>query len=389
MKKIKWITITALISAFVMLAGCASSGSNPASVGAGTSRFKKGGDELDNAIREMSDYLNKRIPAGSKTVFLNIKSDWPDLSDYILSGLSENAVNDEVFTVVDRQQLDVIRAELDFQLSGDVSDASAQEIGEMLGAQSIVSGAITTIGSIYRIQIRAIAVKTAGVQGQFSRNIDGKGPIVSSLIMRVVPAGTASSNAATPAATGTAQAKSAATATPATPVAGTYKIGDKGPAGGLIFYDKGNNRDGWRYLEAAPPEAEFQAVWSEKYFTVDTDDYKTQSDIGSGKKNTQTIVVKFRQVTGNWNTAAQKANDLSFNGFEDWFLPSQTELDQIFGNLKRKNLGDFKDEWYWSSTEDYGHTYYDRYAYAQNFKDGKTDYTYKTDRYFVRPIRRF
>ena len=31
-----------------------------------------------------------------------------------------------------------------------------------------------------------------------------------------------------------------------------YSIGSYGPAGGRIFYDKGNNDGGWRYLEAAP-----------------------------------------------------------------------------------------------------------------------------------------
>jgi len=31
-----------------------------------------------------------------------------------------------------------------------------------------------------------------------------------------------------------------------------YKIGDRGPAGGFVFYDKGDYSDGWRYLEVAP-----------------------------------------------------------------------------------------------------------------------------------------
>ena len=33
-----------------------------------------------------------------------------------------------------------------------------------------------------------------------------------------------------------------------------YKVGDEGPAGGIIFYDKGEYSDGWRYLEAAPAD---------------------------------------------------------------------------------------------------------------------------------------
>ena len=138
-------------------------------------------DGLDGAIRELSDYLNRRVPQGNKVVFLNVKSVWPEFSEYILSSLIENAVNDEAFSVVDRQQLDAIRSELNFQWSGEVSDASAQEIGQMLGAQTIVSGAITEVGNEYRIQVRALSVQTAAVQGLNSKNVGKKGPIVTAL----------------------------------------------------------------------------------------------------------------------------------------------------------------------------------------------------------------
>jgi len=185
---IKMMKLTAaLIIAFVVLISCNSSSPSSGSANSGSSVKKSSRNELDNAIREMSDYLNKRIPKKSKVVFLNVNSDWPDLSDYILSGLAENAVNDEVFSVVDRMQIDAIRSELKFQRSGEVSDKSAQEIGQMLGAQTIVSGMITMIGSMYRIQIRAIAVQTAAIQGQFTQNVEGKVPIIKSLTKRVVP----------------------------------------------------------------------------------------------------------------------------------------------------------------------------------------------------------
>ena len=128
-------------------------------------------DELEIAIREVSDYLNSKIKPNSKVVFLNIQSNYPDFSEYIISILSENAVNDNVFSVVERQQLDIIRNELNFQLSGEVSDKSAQSIGQMLGAQIIVSGTLAKIGALYRLQIKAIEVQSAAIQGQFSRNI--------------------------------------------------------------------------------------------------------------------------------------------------------------------------------------------------------------------------
>jgi hypothetical protein len=162
-----------------------------------------------------------------------------------------------------------------------------------------------------------------------------------------------------------------------------YKVGDTGPAGGFIFYDKGNNSNGWRYLEAAPEDAEFRALWSVHGTRVNTDQNSTQNGIGYGKRNSQLIVETFSRTAGEWDTASQKTDDFVFNGFDDWFLPSQAELDQMYGSLKRKNLGNFKNEWYWSSSER------DQwYAFCQSFKDGKMDYYGKRDyRYFVRPIR--
>jgi len=216
----KIFKLTAFVAVFFLLMGCASGKPVPASSGVNTgSRTAKsgGGDELEHAIRETSDYLNKRIQKGSKVVLLNIKSDWPDLSEYILSALTENAVNDDIFTVVDRQQLDLIRAEQNFQWSGEVSDASAQEIGQMLGAQTIVSGSITTIGSVYRIQVRAISVQTAAVQGQFSQNVDSKVNTVAALTKRVVPAGSAPARPQTAVPARTTPVAPATPATPATP----------------------------------------------------------------------------------------------------------------------------------------------------------------------------
>jgi len=395
----KMIKLAVIVAAFVVVMGCASSKSVPASSGVNTgARTAKsaGNDELDHAIREISDYLNKRIPKGTKAVFLNVKSDWPDLSEYILSGLMENAVNDEVFSVVDRQQIDAIRSELNFQWSGEVSDASAQEIGQMLGAQTIVSGAVTTIGSIYRIQARAIAVQTAAVQGQFSQNVDGKGDTIAALTQRKAPAGsspaatastgtrttTGTQTAAAPAAGGTAATPAAPAATPAAPATPTtYKIGDKGPAGGLIFYDKGNNNGGWRYLEAAPVDInrQLQATSEE----IKTEDWSERA-VGKGKSNTEAIMKEAANRGGGFGWAAQACDAYTLNGFSDWFLPSRDELHYMYGNLHMNGLGNFKNEWYWTSTAQNR-----SYTWTENFSNGSQD----SDRYYysfrARPIRQF
>ena len=139
-------------------------------------------DELNVAIRDASDYLNENIPKGNKIVILNVQSNSSDLSDYIIDELISNAVNDKVFTVVDRQQLDAIRNEQRFQMSGAVDDKDAQAIGKFFGAQTVVSGAVNKLGATgYRIRIRALEVQTAQIQGQYNRNIT-ESAIVNSLM---------------------------------------------------------------------------------------------------------------------------------------------------------------------------------------------------------------
>ena len=359
MKTTKQTTAVLAVIALLIAAGC---GGSPAS--------RSAQDDLDVAIRDTSDYLNSKIPKGSKIVILNIQSSSPNLSDYIIDELIANAVNDSIFSVVDRQQLDAIRAEQNFQFSGEVDDNSALAIGKFFGAQTIVSGGLSSLGDGYRIRIRALEVQTAQVQGQYNRNI-----VTSQLVATLVKSG---GKPAQTTQTIPAQASApAAPVTPATPVAPptqAYRVGDTGPAGGLIFYDKGNNSGGWRYLEAASVDAEFQAPWSVLATHVDN----LQETIGSGKRNTQLIVEKFKQTSGEWDTAAQKCDDLVFGGFDDWFLPSRAELDQMYGNLKRRNLGDFKNGYYWSSSPS-----------LQSFSNGKFDSFYTPFTRYVRPVRQF
>jgi hypothetical protein len=136
---------------------------------------------IDETIEDVSSYLNNRLPKGNRILVLNIKSDYPQLSEYIIDSLIENIINDGLLTVVDRQQLTEIRNELYFQSSGEVSDETAQSIGYMVGAQTIISGNIAPMGNFYRLGISAISVESAEVQGQINRNISD-GPIISALI---------------------------------------------------------------------------------------------------------------------------------------------------------------------------------------------------------------
>jgi curli biogenesis system outer membrane secretion channel CsgG len=112
--------------------------------------FSQSAVTLDMALNNSTVYLNGRIPAGTKVVVLNFTSNRSELSEYIIEELIGYIVNEGTLTVVDRRNLETIRNEMNFQFSGEVSDETAQSIGKILGAQTIISGSITAIGSAYR-----------------------------------------------------------------------------------------------------------------------------------------------------------------------------------------------------------------------------------------------
>ena len=157
-----------------------------------------------------------------------------------------------------------------------------------------------------------------------------------------------------------------------------YLAGTTGPAGGLIFYDKGNVTNGWRYLESANTDITGIPWWNGTLITTGA----TATSIGSGLQNTNTIITA--QGVGNY--AATAAKNYTQGGYKDWFLPSRDELNLIYQNLKVKGLGNLNNDFYWSSSE-----FNINAAYRQVFTNqGGVDAGWK---YFtngaVRPVRAF
>jgi curli biogenesis system outer membrane secretion channel CsgG len=141
-------TIAALIAAAILLAGCASSGT----VQQGT------GIPIDQAIGEAAAKIEEKLPGGTEVALVNVSSPSAVFSDYVLSGIETAFVDGGKLTVVDRSNLDKIRDEQGFQMSGEVSDESAKRIGQMLGASAIVTGSFTELGQSSRLALKAVTV---------------------------------------------------------------------------------------------------------------------------------------------------------------------------------------------------------------------------------------
>lgn len=160
----------------------------------------------------------------------------------------------------------------------------------------------------------------------------------------------------------------------------TYALGDTGPAGGLIFYDKGSSSDGWRYLEAAPVSTEWtDAEWGSYGRLIGG----TGTGIGTGQSNTTTIVIWLNSHSET-DRAAQVCDALVYGGYSDWFLPSKDELNLMYTILGVYGVGGFAGYSVWSSSE-----YNARYAWFQYFSNGYQNYYGKYDYIRVRAVRAF
>jgi hypothetical protein len=121
---------------------------------------------LGPALKNHGAALVERLPQGSVVAILNVNALTVNLSDYIIDELSSSITTDGRLVVVERQKIQLLQSELEFQMSGEVSDETAQRIGQMTGAEIIISGVFSQIGSEYRLSIRAIGVETARVMLQ-------------------------------------------------------------------------------------------------------------------------------------------------------------------------------------------------------------------------------
>jgi hypothetical protein len=241
------------------------------------------------------------------------------------------------YTVITRDKIDELLKEQKIAVSSISSNESREKL-QLKKISYIVTGSVNAMGNDYAITINVLDVSS----GQFphsAKDIMGSssGELfngIDELITKLVAGMSTTGGRITQTDSGK-----------------TYKVGDFGPAGGYVFYDKGVFSNGWRYLEAAPAEIEFTAQWG----AHEEDINGTNTGVGFGKKNTE-IIVKRLEELGETGKAAQICVSLNFDGYNDWFLPSIDELYWMYKNLDRKELGGFIQDKknikhiYWSSS---------------------------------------
>lgn len=128
---------------------------------------------------------------------------------------------------------------------------------------------------------------------------------------------------------------------------------------------------------------QINAKWGSQGVGIDG----TNTDLGSGEQNTS-IITDLDPYYG----AAAFCNDLSSEGYDDWFLPSIDELEVIYAyrniitQSMLQNVGSYQSSnYYWSSSQvDHTNAWYYNFGNQSEVLTGSKDNSYG-----VKPIRAY
>ena len=129
------------------------------------------GVTIDNALTQAAEKFSSSLKNKTTVAILGISSSYNELSEYMLGELTTDIVQLRKLQVVTRANLDVIKKEMNFQLSGEVSDETMQQLGAKTGAQTVISGSFKPLGTLYVLDIQAFDVTTATIQDTYRVNV--------------------------------------------------------------------------------------------------------------------------------------------------------------------------------------------------------------------------
>lgn len=282
--------------------------------------------------------------------------------------------------VVDRSKFDKIKAQQNFQLSDWSNNDKVAKLGKALNANVVVTGQIMKFRTNFMFITQILDVNSTEIISSADEQVSDVAVLFSRFNEMCK---TLTKNLA--------QTKTA--------VSEDYKIGDKGPGGGWIFYVseegfpvyKGSGMVICHYLECSPTDLG-TISWCSKKSGKNCCDVTTTDGVGAGYNNTANIIAaRHRCGSLTVSNCAAKACKAYFTGTTkagEWYLPSKIELNLIYENLRRSRKI-VSDSWHWSSSQDDSY-----YAWDQRFSDGtqagyNLNFLSKGSSFVVRAVRAF
>ncbi|MDR3138437.1 MAG: CsgG/HfaB family protein [Treponema sp.] len=124
---------------------------------------------LTEALYQSYEELSENIQGPVSIAVIAISSPDPAEEEFALEELTLFLVNSKKYRVVDRRDLDIIRAEQNFHLSGEVDDDTAVSIGHLIGAAIVITGRIISYDIAQYLSLKALDVETGRIRAMSSR----------------------------------------------------------------------------------------------------------------------------------------------------------------------------------------------------------------------------
>jgi hypothetical protein len=140
--------------------------------------------DLDRAVDALARKIEAPLPEGAICALLGLDAANRELADYTLNRLTKALIAGQRLVMVERDRLDLIEKEMNFQLSLEVSQETELSIGRKLGAAYIITGSGRDMGDFYTLSFKTLEVESARIisqepqdirkDGQYLRLVEGE-----------------------------------------------------------------------------------------------------------------------------------------------------------------------------------------------------------------------
>ncbi|MCL1836328.1 MAG: CsgG/HfaB family protein [Treponema sp.] len=125
---------------------------------------------IEGALERAADEVSENFTARSRLAIVYITAQDKSTTDFI-TGELEHILRRKGFVIIDRSELDRVRAEQRFGTSGEVDDSTAARIGNIAGASIVITGRVDGEGNLRRLRLRALDTSSGQVVGTASERL--------------------------------------------------------------------------------------------------------------------------------------------------------------------------------------------------------------------------
>jgi hypothetical protein len=130
------------------------------------------GPSIETSVRNSFDRATQGLKKKQKVAVINVDADNISEGDYILEELTYLTVHSQKkFQVIDRRTVDAFRASNGIGVPSYNNDYILMLIGQLIGADVILTGRLDGSGELRRLRVKALEVKTGRLLGNSSERV--------------------------------------------------------------------------------------------------------------------------------------------------------------------------------------------------------------------------